>query len=87
LNVDQRLITRNHSRQSRGLTAIDAITALIVILLVVQIWLLSATLDAYLAGHTETALPGAIVSGLLCAACFAMYGFVRRVDRDSSPNR
>jgi predicted Co/Zn/Cd cation transporter (cation efflux family) len=85
--VDQRSSTRNHSQQSRSLTAIDAITALIVILLVVQIWLLSATLDAYLAGHTETALPGAIVSGLLCVACFAMYGFVRRVDRDSRPNR
>jgi hypothetical protein len=69
------------------LTAIDAIAALIVILLVVQIWLLSATLDTYLAGHTETALPGAIVSGLLCAACFAMYGFVRRVDRDARPDR
>jgi hypothetical protein len=79
--------SRNHSQQRRGLTAIDAITALIVILLVVQIWLLSATLDAYLAGHTETALPGAIVSGVLCAATFAMYGFVRRVDRDSRPNR
>ncbi len=72
-------------RQRRGLTAIDAITALIVVLLVVQMWLLSATLDAYLAGHTETALPGAIVSGALCAACLAMYGFVRRVDRDARP--
>lgn len=79
--------SRNISRQRRGLTAIDAITALIVILLVVQIWLLSATLDAVLAGHRETALPGAIVSGVLCAACFAMYGFVRRVDRDSRPDR
>jgi hypothetical protein len=87
LNVGQHSSLRNHSLQRRGLTAIDAITALIVILLVVQIWLLSATLDAYLAGYPETALPGAIVSGLLCAACFAMYGFVRRVDRDSSPNR
>ena len=85
--MGQSFSTRNHSHQGRGLTAIDAITALIVILLVVQIWLLSATLDAYLAGHTETALPGAIVSGLLCAASFAMYGFVRRVDRGSHPNR
>ena len=74
-------------QQRRGLTAIDAIAALIVILLVVQIWLLSATLDAYLAGHTETALPGAIVSGILCAACVAMFGFVRRVDRDARPDR
>lgn len=71
------------SQHSRGLTAIDAIVALIVILLVVQIWLLSATLDAFLAGHAETALPGAIVSGVLSAACFSLYGFVRGVDRDS----
>ena len=79
--------SHNIPSQRRGLNAIDAITALIVILLLVQIWLLSATLDAYLAGHEETALPGAIVSGILCAGCFAMYVFVRRVDRDSRPNR
>ena len=78
--------SRNIPHQRRGLTAIDAITALIVILLVIQIWLLSATLDTFLAGHTETALPPAIVSGVLCAACLAMYRFIRRVDRDSRPD-
>jgi len=72
-------------QQRRGLTAIDAITALLVILLTMQVWLLSATLDAFLAGHTEAALPGAIVSGILFAACFAMYVFIRRVDRDARP--
>jgi predicted Co/Zn/Cd cation transporter (cation efflux family) len=87
LSVAQYSGSHNIPHQRRGLTAIDAITALIVILLVVQIWLLSATLDACLAGHLETALPGAIVSGILCAACFAMYVFVRRVDRDSRPDR
>jgi len=84
--VAQHSSSRKVLQQRRGLTAIDAITALIVILLVVQIWLLSATLDTYLSGHTETALPGAIVSGVLCAACIGMYGFVRRVDRNSRPN-
>ena len=69
--------------QRRGLVAIEAVTGLIVVLLVVQIWLLSATLDAWLAGHTETALPGAVVSGFLFVGCFTLYGFVRRVDRDS----
>lgn len=70
-------------RQGRGLTAIDAVTALLVILLVVQMWLLSATLDAFLAGHTEPALAGAVASGILCAGCCAMYGFIRRIDRDA----
>jgi len=72
-----------NARQSHGLTAIDAVTALLVILLVVQMWLLSATLDAYLAGHAETAVAGVIGSGILCAACVGLYLFIRRVDRDA----
>ena len=68
------------SRNNRGLTAIDGAMALIVILLIVQIWLLSAVLDAYLAGHRDVALPGAIVSGLLFSACAGLYLFVRRLE-------
>ena len=68
---------------NQGLTAIDAVLALVVILLVIQMWLLSATLDAYLAGHTDAALPAAIVSGLICAACFGLYGFVRKIDHSA----
>ena len=76
------------SKQSRGLTAIDGAMALIVILLMVQIWLLSATLDGYLAGHREVALPGALVSGVLFAACAGLYLFVHRLEsraRDEDP--
>ena len=65
----------------RGLTAINAAMALIVVLLVIQIWLLSATLDAFLAGHRDAALPGAIISGLLFLGCVALYGFVVRLER------
>lgn len=68
--------------QTRGLTAIDGAMVLIVVLLIVQMWLLSATLESYLAGHTEAVLPGAIVSGILFAACWALYLFVDRVDSE-----
>ena len=44
------------TRASR-LTAITAGVALIATLLVVQMWLLSVALEAFLAGHRETALP------------------------------
>ncbi len=71
------------SKQSRGLTAIDGAMALIVILLMVQIWLLSATLDAYLSGHREVALPGALVSGVLFAACASLYLFVHRLESNA----
>ena len=68
------------SRQKRGLTAIDGSIALIVVLLMMQIWLLSATLDGYLSGHRGVALPGAIASGLCFAACAGLYLFVRRIE-------
>jgi len=68
--------------QNRGLTAIDGAMALIVILLMVQIWLLSATLESYLAGHRDAAIPGAMISVILFAACFALYRFIDRVDSE-----
>ena len=70
-------------QQSRGLTAIDGAMALVVILLIVQVWLLSATLEAFLAGHREAALPGAIISGMTFAACLGLYLFIDRVDREA----
>jgi hypothetical protein len=73
----------DQSKQRRGLVAIDGGMALIVILLVVQIWLLSATLEAFLAGHTGAVLPAAVFSGLLFLACLALNFFVERVDRES----
>lgn len=69
--------------QSRGLTAIDGAMALIVILLIVQIWLLSATLESFLAGQREAALPGALISGLLFAGCLGLYLFVDRLDQET----
>ncbi len=65
----------------RGLTAIDAAMLLVIIMLIVQMWLLTATLESYLAGHTSVALPAALISGALFAICFALYLFVRRIDK------
>jgi hypothetical protein len=71
------------SKQRRGLVVIDGAMALIVILLVVQIWLLSATLETFLAGHSGAVLPAAIVSGLIFSGCLALDFFVTRVDQES----
>jgi hypothetical protein len=70
------------NNEPRGLTAIDGAMALIVVLLIVQIWLLSATLESYLAGHAAAAVPGAVISGTLFLACLALYLFVDRIDSE-----
>jgi hypothetical protein len=71
------------SKQRRGLVAIDGAMALIVILLIVQIWLLSATLETFLAGHSGAVVPAAIFSGLIFSGCLALDFFVTRVDQES----
>lgn len=71
----------HNSEQNQHLTMINGAMALIFVLLIVQVWLLSATLDAFLAGHRDAALPGAIVSGLLFLGCAVLYRFVTRAGR------
>jgi predicted Co/Zn/Cd cation transporter (cation efflux family) len=65
----------------RATTAMDGAIALIAVLLVVQMWLLTAALEAFLAGHRDTAAPAALISALLFAACAGLYLFIERLDR------
>ena len=51
-------------------------------LLVVQMWLLTAALESYLAGHHETALPAAIVSAVLFLAGLGLFLFVDALDAE-----
>ena len=67
----------------RLLTAINGAIALVVILLMVQMWLLTAALESFLAGHRETAVPAALISGVLFLACLGMYLLVDRLDRET----
>jgi len=66
--------------RQRGLTAISGAMALIVVLLVVQIWLLTASLESFLAGHNSVAVPAAISSGVILLICVGLYIFILRVD-------
>ena len=69
--------------RTRGLTAIDGALTLVGVLLLVQMWLVTATLESWLAGHDGAALPAAVFSAVLFAGTVALYRFVVRVDRES----
>jgi hypothetical protein len=68
--------------QNRGLTAIAGAMSLIAVLLIVQIWLLSAALESFLGGNHRSALPAAIFSGVMFLICLGLYLFVDRVDAE-----
>lgn len=74
------MATEDRPLRARGLTAIDGAMALVVVLLIVQMWLLTAALEELLAGHHETALPAAVLSGFLFAACGGIYVFIHGLD-------
>ena len=68
--------------QGRGLVAVDGALALISVLLIVQMWLVTAALESFLAGHREVPVPAAVISGLIFAGCAALYYFVDSLDAE-----
>ena len=53
----------------RRRVAIDAAMVMVILVLMVQMWLLTATLESYLAGHHGVALPALLSSAALFAVC------------------
>jgi hypothetical protein len=78
---------KNESNPARAKrrVAVDAAMLLVIILLITQMWLLTATLESYLAGHHEVALPAMTVSAVLFLSCFTWYWLVIRLDRSRAP--
>lgn len=70
---------RNRARARRRV-AIDAAMFMVVLVLMVQMWLLTATLESYLAGHHGVALPALLSSLALFAVCAFLYRLVLRID-------
>ena len=78
-------MTLSNPVRRRRRAAIDAALFLIVILLMVQMWLLTASLESYLAGHHGVALPAFLSSLGLFGASLALYRLVVRLDRAAEP--
>ena len=70
------------SRPDRRRAAVDAALIFVVVLLMVQMWLLTATLESYLAGHHDVALSGMLLSGALFVGSLGIYRFLVRLDRE-----
>ena len=67
-------------RREQGLTLFTGFLWLIGVVVVVQLWLVTAALEALLGGHKAVLLPAACVSAALAAINAALVAFVFRVD-------
>jgi hypothetical protein len=72
---------RNRFSRSQRMTIITGILALVTIIVILQLWLLTATMNAYIGGDTTVLWPAALVSlvclGLNVGLLWYLYGLER----------
>lgn len=65
---------RNRFERSQRMAVVNGILLVVIVLVVLQLWLLTATMNAYLGGDTTVAIPAAIAS----AVCLALNALLLR---------
>lgn len=71
------------SIRSQGTTLFAAILVLVAAAVVLQLWLLTVSMEALLAGEVKTLVPAAVGSTLLLVVNASLLRYVFRFDRDT----
>ena len=58
---------RAHPLRARRITIVNAMLLFVILVVILQLWLLTASVNAYLGGDTSVTIPAALVS-LICLA-------------------
>jgi len=77
---------RPFSRDQRT-TIVNGMLVFVLILVVLQLWLLTATMNAWLGGDDSIVWPGACVSAAALALNVGLYAYLRRIERAGTPSR
>ncbi|GMW02204.1 MAG: hypothetical protein AMXMBFR84_33400 [Candidatus Hydrogenedentota bacterium] len=59
---------RTHFSRSQRMTIVTAILCIVSLIVILQLWLLTATMEAFLGGNQKIVIPAAIAS----AGCFLL---------------
>jgi hypothetical protein len=73
-------VRRPFSREQRA-TIIYGMLAFVIILVVLQLWLLTATMNAWLGGDASIVWPAAAASGACLALNLGLYRYLVRMER------
>jgi hypothetical protein len=71
---------RPFSRDQRT-TIVNGMLVFVLIVLILQLWLLTATMNAWLGGDDSIVWPGALVSAGGLALNVGLFGYLRRIER------
>lgn len=70
---------RHHAEQKT--TIVHGVLAIVLTLVVLQLWLISATMNAYLGGDDAVIWPAAVASGVVLALNVGLLENIRRMER------
>ena len=68
------------ARRAQRMTIVNAMLALVVMIVVLQLWLLTATMNAYLGGDTATVVPAAVASLACLGLNVGLLVYLARLD-------
>jgi hypothetical protein len=66
---------------NQKMTIAFGILAIVLVIVVLQLWLLTATMNAYLAGRKQVVLPAALASALCFALNAGLLSYVYRMEK------
>lgn len=68
------------ARRSRHLVIVNGILVFVILIVVLQLWLLTATMNAYLGGDTNVVVPAALASSVCLALNLGLLRYLYRLD-------
>jgi hypothetical protein len=76
-----RPIARRPFSRDQRVTIINGMLVFVLIVVILQLWLLTATMNAWLGGDDSIVWPGALVSAAGLALNVGLLAYLRRVER------
>ncbi len=67
--------------RSQRLTIVLGIMVIVLLLVILQLWLFMATMEAYLGGNDNIVVPGLIASVACLLLNFGLFHYLRNLDR------
>jgi hypothetical protein len=73
-------VSRSRFARSQRATIVTGILCLIGVIVVLQLWLFTATMEAYLGGDDRVAIPAALASLACLGLAFGLRRYLRALD-------
>ena len=67
--------------RSRRMVVVNGILAFVILIVILQLWLLTATMNAYLGGNTAVVLPAALASSVCLLLNLGLLWYLFRLER------